>query len=317
MRPIEGWAVRDKLGVIYYVFGTKHPRETLWVLPKFVPSDEGDRIFRGRGYKKLGSYREAIDWSLRNLSENVRPFNRRGLMVSLPWSSLIEIYSPRRRLIEIIEKGAVYRIEEAAASLAMALSSISGVPIDLFGVSGSILVGLLGRGSDINIVCYPRPGETERIYYAAARLRSMGVTAPVPDERLRAEYRRYGEAYRMSWNIYRSVEERKLLRGIYHGFTYTVKIVRQPFEEPDGRWVRGRIEGMVMDDSLRYLYPSEYKVASLSGLYRVLSYNDIFCEHAMRNERVVVEGWELKDGYERLIVLDHQYGHITFKAGRT
>ena len=224
MRPIEGWAVRDKRGIFYYVLGVEQPREALWVYPKYVPSDRGDRIILGKGYRKLKSYSESMRWALEKIPEHVKMFNNRLLLVSLPWNMMLEMYSPKRRLFEVIERGAVYKIEEAAASLAMAISSISGVYVELFGISGSLLIGALGRDSDINVVCYPRPDEVERIYFAVARLRSMGVTRPIPDKYLEAEYRATPKKERGPWRVFRGVEVRKLLRGVFHGFKYTVKI---------------------------------------------------------------------------------------------
>src|SRR4029079_17940508 len=110
-----------------------------------------------------------------------------GLRFShVPPDAVARYYVPERRLAEILA-GPTDALEHETRDLARFLAGATGVPLDAFGVSGSILLGLHNPAfSDIDLLIYGADN-ARRLRAVIDDLAPEGL-APLPDER-RAQWR--------------------------------------------------------------------------------------------------------------------------------
>lgn len=303
---IDGYAVEDERGIIYYVVGTRQPEEAVYGYPKFIASPDGSRIRNGVTYRKMASIREAIWYAAMTGLDVVNVGSTRAVLI--PRSNITRVYDPVKRLRLIIEKGGD-DVERAAAELAILLARRAEMDISDFGVTGSILVELHTEDSDIDLTFYGgvRKGVEAalKVYKAALRLRHEGITKPVSGfsfERMLKD-RWSGKSRSMASFI----EQRKVLQGLFSGRPYGVKLLKK-FPEVRGTGFQVKLKGVIEDSSRSMLFPAEYLVRSGASLYKVISFRTRFCEQAEAGEEVKVEG--LMEPDASTIIITYEFGSI-------
>lgn len=149
---LEGW--------VFFVLGDVHPPGRVWSCLKYIP---GDGLW-GNGEKKfvraIQQYTVPELLKLINFLEKEQPsyvyldstVNAR--VIAPPTSRITKIHSAKRRLAELMSTSTSNQLEKRLISLAEQLSELSGVPLNYFGVTGSILPGIHHQKSDIDLVVY-------------------------------------------------------------------------------------------------------------------------------------------------------------------
>ncbi|MEM4189699.1 MAG: hypothetical protein QW544_04195 [Candidatus Caldarchaeum sp.] len=274
-RLVEGCYFVDVYGDVYAVKGLVHPSSRVYAVP---------RIVRGM---KVKDYNLASDYVLRERPDYLfdDPYTGR-IVIAVPENMIL------RRLYPIKTPQGPSKLVAAAEGLAKHLSE-AGVD---FGFTGSILTGHTSEKSDVDIVVY-KGGK--KAYEVFNKLRMEGVTKPVTSENLTIllESRRdTAKAVEMA-----SLEQRKLLTGIYENILYTVKIVPESFWE---KWEDTRCKPVqkyeavveVVDDSMAFYTPGKYGVKVVEGgevgrgCREIIYFRSRFSEMAEKGERVKVGG---------------------------
>lgn len=292
-------------GLVFTVVGNVHPPGRVLAYLKY-------RRLNG-GYKRvLERYSmEDLEATLRLLSETAPQHlyrdERLGLEFSAPLTSTIKRHlKPEERLDWIISRGGD-RLERMAGELASKLSGMSGVELECFGVTGSILLGIHHQlFSDLDLTVYGRDASL-RVMEALKEqaCKCSGDFGRFSLEDLRAIYSERGLGSDLSFKDYATVYRRLWNRGLYKGVFYSVHPVKLEVEVDESygdrvyrRLGEAKIEATVAEAEDSIFYPGVYRVEDVQvveglkveGLREIVSFEGLYCGIASPGERLEAEG---------------------------
>jgi len=156
----------DRHGVIFKVIGDIHPDGHYLGYVKYHPDDRGDRRLFGRRYRQ----NTVVSKSFGILADRPECYVYSPVLgcviTGLPRHDVVVHYSARGALAEIAANPTQVREARAGTDLLAIIARIvERGQTDLFGVTGSFMVGCHTTRSDIDLVCYGVDG-----YAAAADL---------------------------------------------------------------------------------------------------------------------------------------------------
>ncbi len=310
---VDHYYVEDAEGRIYTVLGYTHPPGGFFAYLKYRPLSAGlkspwcrgetcfERVVRQYSVRELLSGAQNLVWD--PVFGVEIPF--------LPAFKVRRIYDPRERMREIISSPGD-ALEERLIAVAAAFADISGVPLDRFGVTGSILVGIHGPHSDIDVTVH---GCREAVEVVEA-LRSTGLPGALPVEELKRwvslQAELHGVRVEEAAKLYRSWR-----RGVVEGHTFSLIPIDESRAERYGKQVylpEGKIlvEAEVEQGSCEaLLYPAQVRVYNYQVLEgsrpplrvgTVLSYEGVFAPILYEYGRIRVLG-ELLCSPDECIVL--------------
>lgn len=252
----------------FSVVGYEH-RDGVKCLLRYVPSDSGDRIDRwGRRYRKL-SHGEALQY------EKFREFQRDGIFV-IPHHIIDEIYKPDEMLKEICKR------DEEVAKVA------DFFRLPKMGVTGSRLIGLKGKNSDVDFVVYGRNNFEFGRKRIAEGLKKGELEPP---DLVRIYERR---KVTLPFEIFRVHEERKFNKAVLDGIQFDLLFVcdreSSPIPEKKGKKLGiATITARVTDSRLAFDYPACYFVDH-PEVRAVLSFTHTFVGQAFDGETIEARG---------------------------
>lgn len=310
-------------GMVFTVVGNVHPPERVFAYLKYKRLKEG-------GYKRiLERYSmDDLEYTLRILSEaaphHLFHDERLGFEFSAPLRTMITRHlKPEERLRGILRRGGD-RLEGLAAELASTLARESGVRVESFGVTGSILLGIHNQlFSDIDLTVYGKDpsfrvmetlkGIIHAGYRGFSRFSPEDLKVIFSDRGLGSplNFKDYAEIYRRLWN-----------RGFYRGVFFSVHPVKleSEVEESYGDYAYKRVgeaevEATIAEAGDSIFYPGVYGVEDVDvinglkveGFKEIVSFEGLYCGIASPGERVrakgMVEEVEGKDGrWFRLVI---------------
>jgi predicted nucleotidyltransferase len=148
----EGW--------IFFVLGDVHPPGRVWSCLKYVPGEGvwGNGENRYRRVLKNYTVEEFLS-SIQFLEHNAPDYvffdyTVGARVIAPPLSKIRRVYRARERLAELIGGEALHPLEERLLKLVGMLSDYSGVRLEDFGVTGSLLLGIQHNNSDIDLLVY-------------------------------------------------------------------------------------------------------------------------------------------------------------------
>jgi predicted nucleotidyltransferase len=289
MDPVEGFYLEDDRGTIFAVKGIMHPNKKYIVVPRYVRSKTGERGTSSR-YVKLPSSNYKLSMERWPHLKQLDPYM--GIEVlAMEGDEVKKIYDPISKLDEI-RKDAPTPLHEACIRLSKMLEE-RGVDGNRIGVTGSILLGLEKKSSDIDLVVYGFANSV-RAYEAMRHLRHEELTIPIKG--------REGNPMRLPIEAHLAHERRKLLKGVLllgeRQFDYLLRCIPLK-EEYVERYGEARhidlgpvkLEAKVIEDKFGFLVPTRYSIQTLDcNCMDVVSYGGVICEQAKKGERVLVSG---------------------------
>ncbi len=174
---METWTPRDgdtlitRDNLIFYAFGYEHPKERVFSFLKYIPSNMKAH-FQLRFLKKhwkLGAVellRPEKLYTAQNYQRLLETFRgyfphyvyfcplRGKEIVNVPRQLIRKVYVPSESLQTLIEGKRKDRLQKLALELASFLSDGSGVPLEDFGIHGSVGLNMHTAESDIDLVVY-------------------------------------------------------------------------------------------------------------------------------------------------------------------
>jgi hypothetical protein len=296
-------------GLFFCVVGYVHPPDRYTAYLKYTPASAG-KWARGQvAYRRELPYyhvrhvRQTLEWLEVEHPRYVWTDPTTGLRFShVPTDAVARYYVPERRLAEIVA-GPADALERETRDLATLLAGASGLPIDAFGVSGSILLGLHNPSfSDIDLLVYGADS-AQRLRAVIDDLATEGLT-PLPEER-RAQWRadtavRFGLDAQAVADLDARRWHYRLFRGRYVSLhpTRAAREIRESYG--DRRYVslgRAIVEARVTDAAESMFLPAVYRVGDvrwLEGepgrLEEVVAFEGLYCNAAERGERILVTG---------------------------
>ena len=169
--PRDGETLLTKEGYIFYVFGYEHPENRVFAFLKYIPSNlahhfpirflkqkwklgnielsRPEKLYTPQNYQKfLETFRSSFPHYL-----YCCPFRGKEVL-SVPLEHIERVYLPSECLQEIFKKEKRDCLQEETVELVSLLSAESQVPIQDFGIHGSVGLNMHSKYSDIDLVVY-------------------------------------------------------------------------------------------------------------------------------------------------------------------
>jgi len=269
-------------GMLFCVIGNVHPTDRVISYLKYIPSDLG-LWGRGRRYDRiLKSYttisvKEVLNFLKKNFPQYVGELNAMGLeMITVPVENIKTHFKPEIRLKELygesIER--LDALERKTIELVDLLSKASVIPVECFGVTGSILLKIHNPSfSDVDLTVYGRVNAS-KIKNIMIKLKEDGSIQWLKG--LEFDNWAYNKAkqYRLNlkdaWEICRRVWN----RGFYGGVEFSIHPVKSENDSSERygdvvyRPLSGlaKIKATIIDVEDSYFIPAFYKVSDVEFL---------------------------------------------------
>lgn len=302
--------IETKEKLIFAVTSYYHPGDKYLAFLRYYPSESGRR--RGKEkFKKIASTQESFDFLEKNFPEHLffsEATNSR--LQCVPKEKVSKIYYPPERLDEIYE-----RPGDALEQKVIALSELfSEISRNKKGVSGSILLNLHEKNSDIDFVVYGTKNH-EKTREKLKQLFEKNKVRPLSrKEWLNAYKKRFPKNAALSFEDFLRHEQRKFHKGVIEGTIFDILLVRDFDEIKEKysdkkfrRFEKVKIRCSVADASLAFDSPAIYKVACEDErIKEVASFTHTYAGQAFEGEEIEVCGFleEVtgKENYFRIVV---------------
>ncbi|MCS7115196.1 MAG: hypothetical protein RMJ15_10165 [Nitrososphaerota archaeon] len=234
--PLDGDTFVTLEGFVLNVFGYEHPEGRVFAFLKYIPSKFRElfnvrllsrtwrygetELFRAEKLYTAKNYQAFLGVFRRKFPDYVYycPFRRKEV-ISVPLNHVAAVYVPRDVLRLLFKAENRDRLQSMTLEFIELVSIASGVPIEDFGVHGSIALNMHSTESDIDIVVYGGLN-FRRVEAAIDKLVGEGTLAYVFNNRLDAA-RRYKGRYRDKIFMYNAVRKPEEVKVKYGEYRYT------------------------------------------------------------------------------------------------
>ncbi|MEM1566250.1 MAG: nucleotidyltransferase domain-containing protein [Candidatus Bathyarchaeia archaeon] len=267
-KPLDGDTFLTREGFILNVFGYEHPENRVFAFLKYIPSKFKElfkirmlertwrfgktELFRAEKLYTAKNYQTFLEVFRKNFPDYVYfcPFRRKEI-ISVPISHVVEVFVPRDCLKALIEAEEKDELQELTLEFVQLVSGEAQVPLEDFGVHGSIALNMHSAESDIDIVVYGSQN-FRRVEAAIEKLVQEGVLTYVFNNRLDA-VRRFKGRFKNKIFMYNAVRKPEEINVKYGECLYT------PMAP-----VKFRCK--VKDDSEAMFRPAVYKIEEWTPL---------------------------------------------------
>jgi predicted nucleotidyltransferase len=151
----EGFAVETGDGLVFTVKGAVHPPGRVVAYLRYVPDPGGERRRRGRRFRRVYRFEDQVaELRSRGLPYLVDDPVFGVRLQAVPAADVARVHDPCAHLAGLRGEGPRDRLEAAALALCDLLGAAASVPAEALGVTGSLLAGLHGPTSDLDLVVY-------------------------------------------------------------------------------------------------------------------------------------------------------------------
>lgn len=169
--PVDGDAFFTQDGFVFYTFGYEHPADRVFAFLKYIPSKHqnlftidylptrwklgSSEFVRPRhlySATNFSKFREVFRASFPDYLYNC-PYRAKELICPTR-STIKRVHTPSQSLKALLQRKSRNRLQNLAVELVDLLSSASNIPMDDFGVHGSIALCMETDQSDIDLVVY-------------------------------------------------------------------------------------------------------------------------------------------------------------------
>ena len=306
MKVREGDLIETKAGLIFDVKGLVHPPNKVIAFPRFIPDSSGNRKHDEHKYKKIYSLSKRFEFLEQKFPQYVvydSIFDEK--LCEVPLKDVKYHLKPVDRLRELRYGEELDELEKDALEFFEFLKNCVNVPWTKMGISGSLLVRLHTRGSDIDPIVYGTEN-CHKVYDALKALQkdSESLLKAYSAEELQELFKFRVKDTKTSFEDFVRTESRKVLQGKFKKRDYFLRFVKD-FNEVEARYgaIRyknvgyAKIKAVVKDDSEAIFTPCSYKIKSVETLEgvrfsieEIASFRGRFCEQARTGETVIAQG---------------------------
>ena len=299
-------------GFYFAVVGNIHPDDRVFAYLKYVPSEAG---VWGSGTKRYD--RVLSHYTMQGLAHTFRHlelhhpeymFNSDVLNLrfsAVPHASIERHLLPERKLEQLLQSNQNDALETKTIRLVEELSRLGNVPIENFGVTGSMLMGTHQEFSDIDLLVY---GRNQSLGVKGALLRLFEDNGDI--QRLRGRALEEFVLERISLNNLTRHEamelyQRKWNRGEAYGTVFSVhpvKIESEVSERYGSQRYRSvgltEVMATVRDATDSMFMPATYAVDDVKWLRgkqtenvkEIVSYEGLYADIAREGEKIRAKG---------------------------
>jgi predicted nucleotidyltransferase len=318
--PIEGFFIKSKDDLIFDVKGLTHPKDRTIAFVRYIPyKPDYKRKNRRDSYHKIYSLSERYQFLSQNFPKYL--FNDpqgRGILQAVHSDDLYHIYNPIYGLQELLNKEKTNQIpiENQTVELVNQILNHTDLQSDVIGLTGSLLVKLHKKDSDIDLVVFGKSTGRElynsmpEIFDSSSRIKRYSK------KELRKLWKNRGQSKQIDFNTFFYLEKGKNLQGTIDGRDFYIRLVQLPneFNEPyKATKIKslGSIEitATIKDDSNAIFTPCLYQLEDVDivnkeikeeiSLNRTFTLRGRYCELAEKGERIHVKGKLEKISIER------------------
>lgn len=316
MQVLRGYRDRDYVqtweGFFFCVVGSIHPEDRVIAYLKYVPDPSGKWGRGNKRFKRALRYYTMLDLLgtfefLEKHPEYLYASPVMGIRMSaVPLDRISVHLKPEERMLQLINREELDVLERKVVDLASLISDRSGVPIEYFGVTGSVLLNIHQDFSDIDLIIYGMKNSqlVKKTLIQMYEEEGSLIQRFDADKTRRwcvEKARRYPLTYEEAYTIFK----RKWGRGLFRGTMFSVHPVKLEKEVSENYGDRTftpegmvKIEATVSDASEADFLPSIYKVKDVrivkgnmvEDLSEVSSYEGLYGGIAEEGERIVVYG---------------------------
>lgn len=244
---------------------------------RYVPDEKGERELNGKRYRKY-DFGPAFEFMRKYRPEWVQDVH------VVPESEVKIVLRPHNIIPKLINTDS--RVREIVKVLDM-----SGIPRTSMGVTGSMLLGLQNKNSDIDFVVYGPLWFRARDTITIAK-QQEGSIEELDEEMWKRIYRK--RIPDISFEEFMLHESRKGNRGMIEGTYFDLLFVREwnQIKEPLLRGkdtVKMRIEAEVTNAEFAFDSPAYYKIRH-SEIDHVISYTHTYAGQALPTEIIEASG---------------------------
>lgn len=303
----EGDFIETFDGSLFDVKGLVHPVNRIIAFPRYFLDEKGERKRRGKAYRKIYS----LSTRFRFLQNRYPHFLVHDpvfdeKLCEVPLDAITKHFRPVKILHNFLISTNLDDLERKAIRLIMLLQRTANIPWNAIGLSGSIMVGLHTRTSDIDPIVYGSQ-YSKSVYSALKELLMAEASCLKPytldDLKVLFEFR--SKDTKMTYADFVRSESRKVLQGKYLRTDYFIRFVKGCNELSehygDVRYTNvghAKIKAIIEDDSDSIFTPCVYKIndvqiiegSKISPIKEIVSFRGRFCEQARKGEVVSAQG---------------------------
>ncbi|WP_456472048.1 nucleotidyltransferase domain-containing protein [Methanocaldococcus sp.] len=309
--------IETKEGLFFAVNSYVHPKDRVFAFLRYVPYELGKEYSKEVREINNKKYVKISDSSLayKFLEENFKEYLYYDkyidvLMHAVPKNKIKKTYHPKDRLKEIIEDPK-NNFEEKVRKLALILESY-GVPIKQMGVTGSTLIKLSSKNSDIDFVIYgsywhKKGREALKLAIEDGKIDELSL------DFWKKAYKKRIKDNTLSFEEFLFHEKRKYNRGVIDNTMFDLLFVRE-WDEINEKYGERRykslgftkIKAKVLDDSFAFDNPALYLVDH-DEVKEVVSFTHTYAGQCFRGEYIEVRGKleeviDKNKSYKRIVV---------------
>ncbi len=303
----EGDLVATSDDMIFDVKGLVHPPTSIVAFIRYFPDEKGERRKGGIAYEKVYSLSKRYSLLKDRFPQYLvydSVFDE--MLCEVPVENTRRLYEPTAKLQQLRGCKNLDALESKALKSATLLKAKAGVPWEAIGISGSILVGLHGALSDIDLIVYG----SESCWKAHSALESLlkdrcSSFRPYNIEDLRELFDFRSKDTIVSFEDFVRTESRKAWQGKFMETDYFVRFVKDWGEIDecygDVQYKNAgysKIRAVIVDDSESIFTPCIYKIGNVQiiegeefePIKEIASFRGRFCEQAKNGETLIVQG---------------------------
>ncbi|MEM1657949.1 MAG: hypothetical protein QXX87_03265 [Candidatus Jordarchaeales archaeon] len=301
--------IRTSEKFFFCVVGYEHPPDRVLAYLKYIPSPFGKWGGTTRFHRVLARYDAASVSDTFSILEKYPKYlfhsEVYGITFSaVPRSEIVEEYYPEVKVASLMNQSELDPLQSKAISLIKLLSEESGVPVEKFGITGSILIDIHNPSfSDIDLTVYGR-GNSLAVKETLLDLRGSAIV-PFSGSTAEEWVRKKEGVFQLSKAQARKILERKWNIGFYEGTRFSIHPVKDDAEICEvygGKFYKSlgfcTIEATVSSCRDALFLPCRYEVEDVAFLEgkrvenvrEVVSYEGLFCDIAGEGERIRVRG---------------------------
>lgn len=300
-------------GFFFCVVGPFHPPNRVISYIKYVPSKRGKW---GKGRRR---FRRAMpEYTVPCLLETFRQLERRHphylfyspfyniLMTAVPNEHIRRHYKPEEKLKHLFQLSRLDSLQKKLKRFVSFLSEKSGVSLEAFGVTGSILLHIHKSFSDLDITVY---GFKNSLAVKEALMDAYSYwKSPIQrfeNKAIKAWCWNKVKAYPLTFNEAMQIYRRKWNIGTFEGTKFSVHPVKletelkEKYADKIYKPVDSVVLGAVVEDNTDSMYlPSVYRVKEVkiirgpqvNDVREVVSYEGLYGDIAEKEETIIVKG---------------------------